>query len=56
MTEESARQFEIESKREHGRVLTGRFRHWCAEWDFLTVDETTLEYEACTCDIKSGRE
>lgn len=31
-----------------GKVLTGRFAHWCAEWDDLPVDETTLEWP-CGC-------
>ena len=31
-----------------GRVLTGKFRHWCFEWDGLPVDETTPEWE-CGC-------
>jgi hypothetical protein len=31
------------------RVLTGRFAHYCADWDFLPVDETTPEFECCTC-------
>jgi hypothetical protein len=31
-----------------GRVLTGRYRHWCIEWDFLPVDETSREWP-CRC-------
>jgi hypothetical protein len=31
-----------------GRVLTGEFRHWCEEWDFLPIDETTPEWP-CPC-------
>lgn len=37
------------SMREHGRVLTGKYAHWCHEWDDMTVDETTPEWETCTC-------
>lgn len=32
-----------------GRVLTGVGSHWCSEWDFLPVDETTPEFDACLC-------
>lgn len=31
-----------------GKVLTGRFRHWCWEWDGLPVDETSAEWP-CGC-------
>jgi hypothetical protein len=33
------------------KVLTGRFAHWCFEWDGLPIDETTDEWP-CGC----GRE
>lgn len=29
--------------------LTGKFRHWCPEWDDLPIDETMPEFEACVC-------
>lgn len=32
-----------------GKVLTGKKSHWCYDWDFLPVDETTEEFSACTC-------
>ena len=32
-----------------GEVLTGRKAHWCIEWDFLPIDETVAEFEACLC-------
>lgn len=38
-----------ECLRWRGRVLTGKGRHWCYDWDFLPVDETTPEWEGCTC-------
>lgn len=31
-----------------GKVLTGRYRHWCFDWDFLPVDETSMEWP-CHC-------
>jgi len=33
----------------HGRVLDGKMRHYCPEWDFLPMDNTCWEFEACTC-------
>jgi hypothetical protein len=32
-----------------GKVLTGKYAHWCHEWDSLPVDETTPEWPTCTC-------
>lgn len=31
-----------------GRVLTGKYAHWCEAWDGLPVDETTREWP-CEC-------
>lgn len=33
-----------------GRVLTGKFGHWCYDWDGLPVDETSSEWP-CNCKI-----
>ena len=34
----------------YGRILTGKKRHYCPEWDFMPIDETCeFEFEACTC-------
>lgn len=33
----------------YGEVLTGTKAHWCPEWDFLPIDETSPEMEACSC-------
>lgn len=35
--------------RYRGKVLTGKFAHWCWDWDGLPVDETTREFECCGC-------
>ena len=34
---------------ERGRELTGEKSHWCPDWDYMTVDETTPEFESCLC-------
>jgi len=34
-----------------GRVLTGRYAHWCYDWDGLPIDETTSEWP-CGCGIE----
>ncbi len=42
-------EFIRESIRWRGRVLTGKYAHWCADWDELPVDETTPEWPCCCC-------
>lgn len=33
-----------------GRILEGKYAHYCYDWDGLPVDETTPEeFECCTC-------
>ena len=32
-----------------GEVLTGKYAHWCEEWDELPVDETCEEFACCLC-------
>ena len=32
-----------------GRLLTGTYAHYCYDWDMLPVDESTPEYQGCTC-------
>ena len=41
--------FDRESLKWRGVVLTGKYRHWCAEWDELPTDETCPEFEVCHC-------
>lgn len=38
-----------------GRVLTGKFCHWCYDWDGLPVDETTSEWQGCTCEFEDEK-
>lgn len=32
-----------------GRVLTGKYAHWCNDWDGLPIDETCEEWP-CVCE------
>jgi hypothetical protein len=32
--------------------LTGEWKHYCPDWDFMAIDETCPEYDACTCDLR----
>ena len=32
-----------------GEVLTGVYGHWCPDWDYLPIDETTPEWPCCSC-------
>lgn len=36
-----------------GEVLTGRYAHWCFEWDGLPIDETCEEWP-CGCGIEAA--
>lgn len=38
-----------ECKTWRGKVLWGKYAHFCFDWDDLPVDETCPEYEGCTC-------
>lgn len=29
--------------------LTGARKHYCPDWDFMAIDETMHEFEACAC-------
>jgi len=39
--------------RYNGRLLVGEKSHWCPDFDYLPIDETCKEIEACTCKWKS---
>jgi hypothetical protein len=32
-----------------GKILTGKYGHWCDDWDYLPIDETCDEFDACHC-------
>lgn len=39
----------VDCKHHHGKVLTGKYAHWCPEFDYLPIDETCFEFEYCLC-------
>jgi hypothetical protein len=41
--------FAADSYRWRGKILTGKYRHYCYDWDCLPVDETTPEWGSCMC-------
>lgn len=45
--EEIKSKWEEDCQRYWGRVLTGRKRHYCPDWDYLPIDETTPTEMAC---------
>ena len=49
----ASEQWNADSLRWRGRVLTGKYGHWCDDYDDLPVDETCPEWPcACADDLK----
>lgn len=40
----------------HGKVLTGKYSHWCPEFDYLPIDETCIEFEYCLCEFEESND
>lgn len=36
----------------HGKVLMGKYSHWCPEFDYLPIDENCYEFEYCLCEFE----
>ncbi len=67
---QSSRASEIESKdgmsstgpkkvdwlQERYDKLTGKYKHWCYDWDDLPIDETTSEWSGCNCGYKEWKD
>ena len=49
MDEATAAAFDRECLEEFNVTLTGKYRHFCWDWDFLPIDETCPEFDACVC-------
>ena len=33
----------------YGKPLTGKYKHYCCEFDYLPIDENCFEFKFCTC-------
>ena len=40
----------------HGVVLTGKYAHWCPDFDYLAIDETVDEFKYCQCEWEKNDE
>lgn len=54
MEKEYEEQWERDCLIDRGKVLDGKYCHWCPEWDGLTVDETCFEWP-CGCTFQLRR-
>lgn len=34
-------------------AIAGGFLHFCADWDFLVIDQTDPEFEGCSCEFNT---
>lgn len=41
--------FEKDCLHWYKKLLVGKFKHWCPDWDYLPIDETCAEFMACLC-------
>lgn len=42
-------EFEEDCMLFYRKILTGKYKHYCPDWDFLPIDETCPEFNCCTC-------
>lgn len=42
-------EFDQDSLHFHGHLLTGKYKHFCNEFDGLPIDETCIEFAYCLC-------
>lgn len=33
----------------YGKPLTGKYKHYCCEFDYLPIDEHSFEFKFCDC-------
>ena len=43
-------EFEQDCMHFHGKILTGKYKHYCPDFDYLPIDETCTEFEYCLCE------
>ena len=49
-------EFEEDCIKYYGKILTGKYKHYCYDWDFLPIDETCQEFSCCNCIDKHEEE
>lgn len=49
-------EWEEDCQHHYGKVLTGKYSHWCPDWDYLPIDETVHEFEYCKCEFEFEEE
>jgi len=53
-------EFEQDCTHFHGEILSGKFQHYCHEFDMLPIDDTCFEFMYCNCfegeEFKQARE
>lgn len=47
--EKEISELDEESIKFYGRPLTGKYKHFCIEFDFLPIDEHCEEFKYCMC-------
>lgn len=49
-------EFEQDCMHFHGKILTGKYKHFCPDFDYLPIDETCMEFEYCLCEWENENE
>ena len=49
MTDAELSEFDKESTKFYGQPLHGKYKHFCADFDYLPIDENCYEFKYCTC-------
>lgn len=49
MSDEHIMDLDEESIKTYGKPLTGKYKHFCIEFDFLPIDEDCFEFQFCRC-------
>ena len=45
-------QFEQDCLDFYGKILEGKYKHYCQDFDYLPIDETCFEYQFCLCEFE----
>ncbi len=46
---EEISEFDQDCQHHYGKILTGKYKHYCNEFDGLPIDETCIEFAYCLC-------